>query len=95
MEAAALAARDGRSLTWRPSASSRTATGLLLQMPRSSCIVLHGVDLEFSPAPGGTITILSLGSSRFADLPIRELDCAHRFPANRRAGSDRSLMLGL
>ena len=52
MEAAALAAPDGRPLTWRPSASSRTATRLLLQIPRSSCIVLHGVDLKFSPAPG-------------------------------------------
>jgi hypothetical protein len=54
MEAAALAAPDGWPLTWRPSASSRTATGLLLQMPRSSCIVLHGVDLKIQPAPRGT-----------------------------------------
>jgi hypothetical protein len=45
-------APDGWPLTWHPSASSRTARRLLLQMPRSSCIVLHGVDLKISPSPG-------------------------------------------
>jgi hypothetical protein len=53
MEAAALAAPDGWPATWRPGASSRTATRPLVQIPRSSCIVLHGVDLKFSLGPRG------------------------------------------
>jgi hypothetical protein len=52
MKAATLSASDGWPLTGHPGAGSCTATRLLLQMPRSSCIVLHGVDLKFSPAPG-------------------------------------------
>jgi hypothetical protein len=53
MEAAALSAPDGSPLTWPPGASFCPATPLLLQIIRSSCIVLHGVDLEFSPVPRG------------------------------------------
>ena len=53
MKAATLSASDGWPLTWHPSAGSCATTLLLLQILRSSCIDLHGVDLEFSPAPGG------------------------------------------
>jgi hypothetical protein len=55
MKAATLSASDGWPLTGHPGAGSCPTTLLLLQTLRSSCIVLHGVDLEFSPAPGGTI----------------------------------------
>jgi len=69
MEAAALSAPDGWPLTWRPSAGSCPATLLLLQILRSSCIVLHGVDLEFSPAPGGRDQ--QLGDDVDSPMPVQ------------------------
>ena len=69
MKAAALVASHGWPPTWRPGASSRTATRLPLEMPRSSCIVLHGVDLEFSPAPGGRDQ--QLGDDVDSPMPVQ------------------------